>query len=632
MFDVLAIIGNLGVVIYLLFTLFTGGLDSFSSNYIFIGYLIFTTFTIPFLISKNIFKDRFVSFTTALSFLYFPLQFLFTYLLSRITGFSLGELLPFYTLFNILLWNILFIYFILSDEKDGDYSEVLIRRIFSAILPGIFFSSFVFFFVRDINSVVALDYLQHLTVPNRMFLNDIVCLLPGQCSNLFLQHGYTTFYHVIYGNLVTFLGTDPIKTIYVIDILFPVIASIPLFYLFKDITKSTIWSQIGVLFALLVFVMGGYDFTFFIPQTFAFFLFLMIYREKKLSKKKLFLATILLILTHFIIGTYLSAFLWIRELILKNIDRKKEVKIYYLLILISVIFFILANVAGFSFEKLVQYEQVDIIGSLTNPYYPNNLNVFWQILGPVWLFVLIIFITNLLEKKLSKIYLEGFTYIAMITVVYFLAPTYANKFTIGIGFFSVMILIKFLTTLNMNIFFKSFVLTALLVIFTSNFFIQYNRYLTFYTQQDGTVSAITKEDREIVEYLNENKTSKFILSDPYTQLIVASLTNVDTANAQYMSLQTRENLLKYIKNPSLESYENLITSPGIPKDSKFELLYTSRIHRAILNEDNSWIYNMYSLSINNTEEIGELDKDFLKEMERVGISPIYISDNFILFK
>ncbi len=103
----------------------------------------------------------------------------------------------------------------------------------------------------------------------------------------------------------------------------------------------------------------------------------MFYREKNISKKKLLLASILLILTHFIIGTYLSAFLWGRELILKQIDRRKEVKIYYVILLTSVIFFILANIAGFSFEKLVQVDEVKVIGSLTNPYYPNNLNVFW---------------------------------------------------------------------------------------------------------------------------------------------------------------------------------------------------------------------------------------------------------------
>lgn len=632
MFDAVAIIANLGVIIYLIFSLFIGGLDSFSSNYIFIGYVVVTTLTLPFLISKNIFRQRLVSFTTAFAFVYFPLQFLFTYLVSRITGFSLGELLPFYTLFNIVLWNILFIYFILSDEKSGDYSEKVLKRVYSAILPGILFTIFTSLFIRQTDSIVALDYLQHLVVPNRMYFSDMLCILPGQCSNLFLQHGYTTFYHIILGNMVSFLGTDPVKTIFVIDVIYPIIVSIPLFYIFKDVTKSTLWSQVGVLLSLLVFVMGGYDFVFFIPQTFALFLFLMFYREKNISKKKLLLASILLILTHFIIGTYLSAFLWGRELILKQIDRRKEVKIYYVILLTSVIFFILANIAGFSFEKLVQVDEVKVIGSLTNPYYPNNLNVFWQILGPIWLFVLIIFVTNFLERKISKVYLEGITYIAMITVVYFLGPTYASKFTIGIGFFSALLLVKFLSTLNMNIFFKSFVVTAMIVVFSTNFFVQYNRYLAFYTQENGRVSAINDEDMAIVNYLNRERTFSTILSDPYTQLIVAAFTNTETVQAQYMNLDTRKNLLEYIKNPSVQTYEKLITSPGIPKNDNFDVLYTSRIYRAINNQDDSWIYNLYSLSINNSEDIEDLNDELIKEMARTGRYPVYVSPNFILFR
>ena len=632
MFDVIAILSNLGIIIYLILTLFTGGLESFSSNYIFIGYLVFTIFTLPYLISKVLFKARLVSLTTVLTFFYFPIQFLFTYLVSRITGFSLGELLPFTTLFNLLLWNFLFIYFVLSDEKSGDRSEKTIKNISFAILPGILFTLFASIFIRQTDSVVALDYLQHLTVPNRMFFNDVICFLPGQCSNLFLQHGYTTFYHIILGHIITFLGNNPIKSIYVIDVLYPVIASIPLFYIFKDLTKSTIWSQLGVLLTLLVFVMGGYDFVFFLPQTLALMFFLMIFRKQKLSKKQLLLATLLLIPTHFIIGTYFSVFLWVRHILLRNIDRKREIKIYYLLLAISLIFFVLANIAGFSVEKLIQGDAIKVIGSLTNPYYPNNLTVFWQILGPIWLFILVIFVTNFLERKVSSVYINALTYIFMISIVYFLAPTYANKFTIGVGFFSVLLLLKFLSSVRMGIFLKSFVLTSLIVIFATNFYVQYNRYLAFYTQENGVVSAITEEDKEIVKYLNEERTSATILSDPYTQLIIASLTNTDTANAQYMSLDTRKNLLNYLQDPTLQNYETLITSPGIPRNDNFDILYTSRIYRAISSNDNAWIYNIYSLSINNSQKIENISEGLIKDMERTGRYPIYISDNFILFR
>jgi len=135
-----------------------------------------------------------------------------------------------------------------------------------------------------------------------------------------------------------------------------------------------------------------------------------------------------------------------------------------------------------------------------------------------------------------------------------------------------------------------------------------------------------------VDYLRENRTNSYILSDPYTQLIVASLAGVDTIQAQYMSIETRKSLLEYLKDPKIETYENLITSPGIPRNDNFDVLYSSRIYRAFKNQDDSWIYNIYSLNINNSEKIENPDYELIQEMARTGRYPIYISENFILFR
>jgi hypothetical protein len=632
MFDIVAIVLNLGFIIFFLFSLFTSGVSYFNESYIFIGYLIFTTLTLPNLISKVVFKAKIAGYTTALCFIYFPIQFLLTALISRITGLSLGELLPFNSIFNIILWNILFTIFILSDEKRGDYSENILRNIFYALIPAILFTTFVALFIRQIDSIVALDYLQHLTVANKMYYSDMICILPGQCSNLFLQHGYTTFYHIILGNISIFLGNNPEKAFYVLDIIFPLVASIPIFYLFKSFTKNIWWSQFGVLLTLLVFVMGGYDFIFFIPQTFALLLFIMILREKKLKITKLILASILLVLTHFIIGTFFVAYLWFKRIVIDNIDTKREVKIYYILLLVSFIFFLLANIAGFSVEKLLQEDAIAAIGSLTNAYYPNNIKIMWEVLGPVWIFVAIIFITNLLERRNLMSSTISISFLILGLIAYLLAPTYANKFAIGAGLFASIFIISFLSSIKLGIFFKTFVAVSLVLIFTSHFYIQYNRYLTFYTQENGRVSAVTQEDKAVIEYLNNERTYSMILSDPYTQLIVAAFTNSDTAHAQYMSLETREKLLNYLKDPNVSNYESLIIAPGMPKSGNFDVLYTSRIYRSMNNNDRGWIFNIYSLSINNSENIEEPDWNLIREMARTGRYPVYISDNFILFK
>jgi len=76
MFDTLSLTINIGMLGYFMFSLFTDGLVSFANNYIFIGYLIFTILTLPNLLSRVILKSKLFGLTSALLFLYFPIQFL----------------------------------------------------------------------------------------------------------------------------------------------------------------------------------------------------------------------------------------------------------------------------------------------------------------------------------------------------------------------------------------------------------------------------------------------------------------------------------------------------------------------------------------------------------------------------
>jgi hypothetical protein len=633
MFDAISLTVNIGVIGYLIYSIFSGGLPSLGTNYIFIGYLTFTILTLPNLLSKVIFKSRLFGITSALLFIYYPVLFLLQVGVANITGLSLNEVLPFGVIFNLILWNSLFLLFIIGDNKKGNESEVTLKEVASALLPSIVFVIFVSIFIRQRDSVVALDYLQHLTVPNKIFHNGILCILPGQCSNLFLQHGYTTFYHIILGNMTTFLGIDPVRSFYVLDIIFPLVVSIPIYIIFKKVTRSTLWSQLGVLLTLLTFVMGGYDFVFFIPQTFALYLFLLTFKETKLSTLQLILISILLFSTHFIIGTIFVGYLWFRYLVIQKLKSKKDKNVFMLLIALSVMFFLVANIAGFSVEKLIQQDAVEVIGSLTNTYYPNNLFIYLQNLGAGWLLVLIAYIGTLLEKRKDERMLSLFAFIAFGIMFYFSAPTYANKFAIGLSFFAALIVIKYLWSLGFKPVLKLLLFGCLILIWGFNYYVQYNKYLSFYTQEDGAVSAIVKEDKAMIEYIENNSLqNSFIVSDPYTQIVIAALGNVDTANAQYMQLETRNNLLEYLENPSVDTYDKLLTSSGIPGGTEINILYTSRLERTIQLNDYAWLHNIYSLPINNSYAITILDEDLLEYQKRQEKKLIYISDNFILFK
>ena len=183
---------NACLIVYIVTIAATKGFDALGSNYIFLGYLIFSTLTLPFFISKTIFGKKFAGITTALSFLYFPLQVLLLWTISTLFGVSLDLLLPAGVFFNLVFWNILlFLFSTRNDTVEGSPKDLL-----DGLVPAILFSLFLFQFIRQQDSVVAIDYLQHITVPNALLHNNDLCWLPGHCSNLFLQHGYTTFYHL----------------------------------------------------------------------------------------------------------------------------------------------------------------------------------------------------------------------------------------------------------------------------------------------------------------------------------------------------------------------------------------------------------------------------------------------------
>jgi uncharacterized membrane protein (UPF0136 family) len=379
--------------------------------------------------------------------------------------------------------------------------------------------------------------------------------------------------------------------------------------------------------------MGGYDFVFFLPQTLTLYFLILILREKELKLPQLILATLLLLPAHFIVGPLFAGYLWFRFLIVKNLNNNKEKNILLLLLALSVLFFCLANIAGFSVEKLPQSDALKVVGSATNPYYPSNISAYIQNLGAGWLLVLLAYISVLIQKKKSKEDISLLSFIAFGIIFYFLAPTYAHKFGIGLAFFATVLIIKYLWQLGFKPVMKLVLFGLLISIWGLNYFVQYNKYLKFYTQEDGTASAIVQEDKALIEYLRENKLpDTFIISDPYTQLIVAALGNIDTVNAQYMPQKTRQNFLEYLEDPNPETYEKLLTSEGIPGGEDLNILYTSRIHRSIELDDRAWIYNIYSLPINNSFSINEVGEDLIEDQKRLNKDLIYISDNFILFK
>ncbi|MCA9387344.1 hypothetical protein KC669_04895, partial [Candidatus Dojkabacteria bacterium] len=342
----------------------TFGFDSLRENTLWIAYSVVLVLTLPSLIAKGFFGAPFVSFTSAMSYLYYPLSYIVLYGLSHLFGLSFATLSAIFGLFTIFYWNYLLMFLLFKLKKD--YIGSLSRNGLFALIPIFIFLLFVGLLIRQPGSVLATDYIQHQTVSNVINEGEKFCIIPNDCSNLFLQVGYTTFYHFILGTIGIFNGNDLVKVLYILDFSWSVVIGIAIYKLAISRLNSRVYSSIAVLASLLIFINGAYDTSFFLPQTLSLLLFLHIISSKKLNFIKTVLAAMLLIASHFVIGTYLSVILFIYYvLIYLFLDSQKTLKMQRLILLISLvitIFFFLLHTLGFSFENNFQRESLKVIG------------------------------------------------------------------------------------------------------------------------------------------------------------------------------------------------------------------------------------------------------------------------------
>ena len=241
--------------------------------------------------------------------------------------------------------------------------------------------------------------------------------------------------------------------------------------------------------------------------------------------------------------------LFIYQLFFNDDIKKKNqslAKTISILLFVGVIVAFIANLRGFSVEKLLQQTDIEQLGFYTNLYYPQNLLFILKQYGPLLIPFIISTIYIFLKKKSSTISLFSISYLSLCLIAYFLGPTYANKFFIGSSVFMVFNILILLTDLQLKRFFKILLLLILFLTMLPPYILNFSKYNTFYTQTNGKISSLVLEDKKIIEFLNKNENFNCqILSDPYTQLIVSSQTKYDTAGGQYQELFTRKTLISF---------------------------------------------------------------------------------------
>jgi len=382
----------------------------------------------------------------------------------------------------------------------------------------------------------------------------------------------------------------------------------------------------------MVFETGAYSFAFIIPQTFALFLFLNILSEKKLKLSSLLFVIPILLANHFIFGPIFAAFAFIYYLFHQKFKKDSNIlKVLSMISVLGVIVALLANIRGFSIEKFFQLSDIGLLGSFTNYYYPQNLSFLFTQYG----FLIILFIIStifiLTKKKAVPFAYYSVTYVSLCLMFFFLAPTYASKFLIGSSVFMTFSTIYMINSLRFNKLIQTILLSLILLSSIPFYISNFKNYLTFYSQNTGTISGKIQEDTSLIQYLSKQKNLECqIVSDPYTQLAVRGETLFETAAGQYQNLETRKAIVEFITKPNNKTYENMIVQYDI--DSRFCFLYTSRmesIARYVNPNNIPWINNLYDYEINNN--YGVYNQNLVDLLLNKGFHIIYSDSNNILF-
>lgn len=606
----------------LLFYIYLFFSKGFENSYFFFLYNSLVIFSLPFLASKY----TSLKIPGAFFFLLYPLIYLIAYTLSKILPFELSNILYFFSILVVLKWNF-FVFFFIWNLRWNVIKKYFRENIY---LLGIFaIYTTVFLLIRTVDTIISLDYLQHLTVSEKMKIGEQLCLTPNQCSELFLKLGYTTIYHSILGFFTAFSNENPLRSLFFLDLTYPLLIATLVFNLLKRFSKNLIIVSIFALMTILIYVNGTYETTLFLPQTLAFILFLSLLLEKKTKITTLIASGVLLIFTHFVMGPFLFMFLVLKYFLLEVIDKKilnKFSKYILFFSLFTPTLFVFVSSSGFSIEKYFQKGDLEIIGGVTNMPFPENIWIYFSIWGGLGIFLLFSILFQ--QKKGQPWYIYSLIYVALTLCLYLLAPTYANKFLMGISVFSIILMIQYLENLK-EVSIK-IVISIILVIFLSlNFYFRYSESLDFYRQRDNVATVVPSRNMYMLKNLkNLNDINCIFVSDPLTQIQIEGLTHKKTAKAQYLLPESREKIFEFSRNPTNENYENLLEIEELDnRDMCF--VYSSIIHTSIQRDEVNWLFHMFSLPKDDSGPVQETDVKYF--MLEKGYEVSYQDPQFIVF-
>lgn len=489
--------------------------------------------------------------------------------------------------------------------------EVKIKYAYILVLIAATIAAFILSFViiRQSGSIVALDSLQHQAVVNQIYSDLKICLLPSQCNNLFLKDGYTTIYH----SILFFVSPSDYsieERLYTLDIVWLTLSAISIFIFARKFINHNFVASIAAAIPLFIFVNGSYEFSFFIPQTFTFFIFLISYKRELFKKKEFIALSIILIMCHLIMGAFLVTILGLMEFVKRRMVSIRPLTVVGIL---SLLFTILLSSLNLTIEKIFQSAEVEFLGDYTNKEFPINFGEFINI-NPVLLtsFAVItgLFLANRIKRNGTSILIPIAFFLAS---TYFIAPTYANKFLIGIGVFVSIVIVDTIFRYIWNLNYQRIILGLIFAVSILSYLNNYRFYLTFYKTGEDTISVLNKKESGLITFLRQTELECVIVTDPFTQIAITGLTRFETANAQYMNPEYRKIIHNFLQDPSASKLGNVLTYPGY-KQTCF--IYSYRLEEARVENIDMWANQIYYYVVDSTRTLNsEIDPVQLLDTE-----------------
>lgn len=579
----------------------------FSSNSVpFLIYFLLIAFTLPSLISKNLLGRNIFDIRAAYAFLIYPAIYIAGVLLKNF-NISLDQFYPLAGILIILLWNILVGKMIYKAKFTSFIKSS--KEIAFSITPFLIFL-LVTLITRDFGSIISTDVLVHKTVLNGMEVQDTVGFMPDSYSSTFTDQAYPiVMYHTFLYMAANAFQFNYSLVGYFLDIFLTLIFTLASYQLFRKYFTAG-WSALGVTLALFVFENLAYSAHFFIPQTFCFLLFLLILNTTKLNIGKLLASIIILTLTHFYIGIFLSILLITKYLYIEKtlkIGEKKENNLFVREAFFVLLLLILASATGFSIERIFQRETVQWVGALSNPDFKGEITAIFDLLGYTWIIFIPVLLRVAFKQRRTTPETIGYIGIVANLSAYFLGPVFAGKFLLGFGLFSSLILISYLKELKPKTVWLYFLIAGCLVIsYAVNYNLLFRELSSFLSQENGSTTAIVDKDESLVNYWQEQKPQCVLISDPQTQLTIHSLGKGESLRGNYMTLHDRKILIDFISTPRAETLAQLQTMEDLSdpwyKDTEICLGISARLLELASSEHN-WQNYIFTYKVDHFSKL-----------------------------